>query len=85
MLLQVDMVCGDHLLDHDQSLKQIQSTMGEEAVQVRTLSLTHTVSQVDPHGRDKEDLKLGHVYTWQGILKNGYFPLLRLLNIILFT
>ncbi|CAL8368429.1 unnamed protein product [Gadus morhua 'NCC'] len=30
---QVDMVCGDHLLDHDQSLKQIQNTMGEEAVQ----------------------------------------------------
>ncbi|KAG7272464.1 hypothetical protein CRUP_031391 [Coryphaenoides rupestris] len=30
---QVDMVCGDHLLDHDQSLKDIQDTIGEDAIQ----------------------------------------------------
>ncbi|XP_034537754.1 polycomb group RING finger protein 6 [Notolabrus celidotus] len=30
---QVDVVCGDHLLDHFQSLKDIQSTLGDEAVQ----------------------------------------------------
>lgn len=32
--LQVDVVCGDHLLDHYQSLKDIQSSVGEEALQV---------------------------------------------------
>ncbi|KAF3842388.1 hypothetical protein F7725_024339 [Dissostichus mawsoni] len=30
---QVDVVCGDHLLDHFQSLKDIQSFVGEEALQ----------------------------------------------------
>ncbi|XP_074532074.1 polycomb group RING finger protein 6 [Halichoeres trimaculatus] len=30
---QVDMVCGDHLLNHHQSLKDIQSTVGEEALE----------------------------------------------------
>lgn len=30
---QVDMVCGDHLLDHYQSLKDIQKSAGEEALQ----------------------------------------------------
>lgn len=30
---QVDMVCGDHLLDQYQSLKDIQSTVGEEALE----------------------------------------------------
>ncbi|XP_062286395.1 polycomb group RING finger protein 6 [Scomber scombrus] len=30
---QVDVVCGDHLLDHYQSLKDIQSSVGTEALQ----------------------------------------------------
>ncbi|XP_047459740.1 polycomb group RING finger protein 6 [Mugil cephalus] len=30
---QVDVVCGDHLLDHCQSLKDIQNDVGEEALQ----------------------------------------------------
>ncbi|XP_035462965.2 polycomb group RING finger protein 6 isoform X1 [Scophthalmus maximus] len=30
---QVDVVCGDHLLDHYQSLKDVQSSVGEEALQ----------------------------------------------------
>ncbi|KAM7408158.1 hypothetical protein PAMA_002039 [Pampus argenteus] len=30
---QVDVVCGDHLLDHYQSLKDIQSSVGSEALQ----------------------------------------------------
>lgn len=30
---QVDVVCGDHLLDHYQSLKDIQRSVGEEALQ----------------------------------------------------
>lgn len=30
---QVDVVCGDHLLDHYQSLKDIQNSVGEEALQ----------------------------------------------------
>ncbi|KAM3605732.1 uncharacterized protein V6R79_003796 [Siganus canaliculatus] len=30
---QVDVVCGDHLLDHYQSLKDIQNSVGEDAVQ----------------------------------------------------
>lgn len=30
---QVDVVCGDHLLDHYQSLKDIQSSVGEDALQ----------------------------------------------------
>ncbi|CAN9500099.1 unnamed protein product [Ophioblennius macclurei] len=30
---QVDVVCGDHLLDHYQSLKDIQSSVGEDAIQ----------------------------------------------------
>ncbi|XP_069581601.1 polycomb group RING finger protein 6 [Brachyistius frenatus] len=30
---QVDVVCGDHLLDHYQSLKDIQSSAGEDALQ----------------------------------------------------
>lgn len=30
---QVDVVCGDHLLDHYQSLRDIQNSMGEEALQ----------------------------------------------------
>lgn len=33
-VLQVDVVCGDHLLDHYQSLKDIQSSVGTEALQV---------------------------------------------------
>lgn len=32
--LQVDVVCGDHLLDHYQSLKDIQNSVGEDALQV---------------------------------------------------
>uniref|UniRef100_W5N1I6 Polycomb group RING finger protein 6 n=1 Tax=Lepisosteus oculatus TaxID=7918 RepID=W5N1I6_LEPOC len=31
---QVDVVCGDHLLDRCQSLRDIQNTMGESAIQV---------------------------------------------------
>ncbi|XP_004076982.1 polycomb group RING finger protein 6 isoform X2 [Oryzias latipes] len=30
---QVDMVCGDHLLDHYQSLKDVQKSVGKEALQ----------------------------------------------------
>lgn len=30
---QVDVVCGDHLLDHYQSLKEVQNAVGEEALQ----------------------------------------------------
>ncbi|XP_029963451.1 polycomb group RING finger protein 6 [Salarias fasciatus] len=30
---QVDVVCGDHLLDHYQSLRDIQSSVGEDAMQ----------------------------------------------------
>lgn len=30
---QVDMACGDHLLDHYQSLKDIQNSVGKEALQ----------------------------------------------------
>ncbi|XP_026212679.1 polycomb group RING finger protein 6 isoform X1 [Anabas testudineus] len=30
---QVDVVCGDHLLDHYQSLKDIQNSVGQEALQ----------------------------------------------------
>ncbi|XP_033835618.1 polycomb group RING finger protein 6 [Periophthalmus magnuspinnatus] len=30
---QVDVVCGDHLLDHFQSLKEIQNSVGEDALQ----------------------------------------------------
>ncbi|XP_051815637.1 polycomb group RING finger protein 6 isoform X1 [Acanthochromis polyacanthus] len=30
---QVDVVCGDHLLDHYQSLKDIQNSVGEDALQ----------------------------------------------------
>lgn len=30
---QVDVVCGDHLLDHYQSLKDIQRSAGEDALQ----------------------------------------------------
>ncbi|KAJ0067351.1 hypothetical protein NL108_016774, partial [Boleophthalmus pectinirostris] len=30
---QVDVVCGDHLLDHFQSLKDIQNSVGEDALQ----------------------------------------------------
>lgn len=33
-VLQVDMVCGDHLLDHYQSLKDIMKSVGKEALQV---------------------------------------------------
>lgn len=32
---QVDVVCGDHLLDHYQSLKEVQNFVGEDALQVR--------------------------------------------------
>ncbi len=35
-VLQVDVVCGDHLLDHYQSLKDVQNSVGEEALQVST-------------------------------------------------
>lgn len=42
--LQVDVVCGDHLLDHYQSLKDIQSTVGDEALQVRTTK-THRMNK----------------------------------------
>ena len=30
---QVDVVCGDHLLENFQSLKEIQSSLGEDALQ----------------------------------------------------
>lgn len=30
---QVDVVCGDHLLDHYQSLKEVQNFVGEDALQ----------------------------------------------------
>ncbi|KAK5853667.1 hypothetical protein PBY51_014801 [Eleginops maclovinus] len=36
---QVDVVCGDHLLDHFQSIKDIQSFVGEEGVQDGVLVL----------------------------------------------
>lgn len=36
---QVDVVCGEHLLDHCQSLREIQSVMGEEALQDGMLTL----------------------------------------------
>lgn len=32
-MCQVDVVCGDHLLDHYQSLKDIQNSVGEDALQ----------------------------------------------------
>uniref|UniRef100_A0A1A8DJ50 Polycomb group RING finger protein 6 n=1 Tax=Nothobranchius kadleci TaxID=1051664 RepID=A0A1A8DJ50_NOTKA len=32
-LCQVDVVCGDHLLDHYQSLKDIQNSLGQDALQ----------------------------------------------------
>lgn len=35
-LHQVDVVCGDHLLDHYQSLKDIQNSVGQDALQVST-------------------------------------------------
>lgn len=34
-LLQVDLVCGDHLLDQQQSLKEIKEFVGNEAFQVK--------------------------------------------------
>ncbi|RXM27399.1 Polycomb group RING finger protein 6 [Acipenser ruthenus] len=33
-LWQVDLVCGDHLLERYQSLREVQSTIGESAIQV---------------------------------------------------
>ncbi|KAM6961306.1 polycomb group RING finger protein 6 [Aplochiton taeniatus] len=36
---QVDVVCGEHLLDHYQSLREIQSAVGEEALQDGLLTL----------------------------------------------
>uniref|UniRef100_A0A3Q2QWK8 Polycomb group RING finger protein 6 n=1 Tax=Fundulus heteroclitus TaxID=8078 RepID=A0A3Q2QWK8_FUNHE len=34
-MCQVDLVCGDHLLDHHQSLKDIKTFVGKEALQVK--------------------------------------------------
>lgn len=38
-VLQVDVVCGDHLLDHFQSLKDVQKAVGDEALQVSSTDL----------------------------------------------
>lgn len=35
VLSQVDIVCGDHLLEHYQTLREIRQAIGESAVQVR--------------------------------------------------
>lgn len=43
LVFQVDVVCGDHLLDRYQSLKEVQNFVGEEALQVSS----RTVPQVD--------------------------------------
>lgn len=40
--LQVDMACGEHLLDHCQSLKDIKKIAGKEAFQVSTMECFHT-------------------------------------------
>lgn len=40
---QVDVVCGDHLLDHYQSLGDIQNSVGEKELQVN-----HTLNQLVP-------------------------------------
>lgn len=45
--LQVDMVCGDHLLDHYQSLRDIQKSVGKEALQVPDEPALMLFSSVD--------------------------------------
>lgn len=44
--LQVDMACGEHLLDHCQSLKDIKKIAGKEAFQVSaTGTLSHQMEE----------------------------------------
>lgn len=43
--VQVDMACGEHLLDHCQSLKDIKQTAGKEAIQVSAAGRFHTKSE----------------------------------------
>lgn len=40
VLSQVDIVCGDHLLEHYQTLREIRQAIGESAVQVRVAAGT---------------------------------------------
>lgn len=39
-ILQVDVVCGDHLLDQYQALKDVQKSVGDEALQVSSTDFT---------------------------------------------
>lgn len=39
-ILQVDVVCGDHLLDQYQALKDVQKSVGDEALQVSPTDFT---------------------------------------------
>lgn len=45
--LQVDMACGEHLLDHCQSLKDIKKIAGKEAFQVSSTECFHTKGLFD--------------------------------------
>lgn len=43
--VQVDMACGEHLLDHCQALKDIKQTAGKEAIQVSAAERVHIKSK----------------------------------------